>query len=149
MKHETPFEIDPRLRLDEQTCFPIYALSRQITKVYQPFLERLSLTYPQYLVMMLVWEHSELAVKELGRRLHLDTGTLTPLLKLLESRQLIRRRRDPHDERSVLIGLLPAGQALHEQARSIPDELGKRLSLTRADVTTLRDELTRLLTLLG
>jgi DNA-binding MarR family transcriptional regulator len=149
MEDVPSFEIDSRLRLDEQTCFPVYALSRLITKTYQPLLERVGLTYPQYLVMMLVWEHQEISVKEIGQRLYLDTGTLTPLLKLLEQKQLVSRRRDPRDERSVLIRLLPAGRDLHEQARQIPDELAQQFSLNREDIAVLRRELTHLITLLS
>lgn len=144
-----PFTFDPSLKLDEQVCFPVYALSRLVTKVYQPLLGPLGLTYPQYLVMLLLWEHQELAVKEIGRKLLLDTGTLTPLLKLLEQRELLSRRRDPRDERSVLVKLLPAGEALHEQARLIPQQLGQRFSLTRDDVTVLRQELQHLIGLLS
>ena len=141
------FESDPQLKLEEQTCFPVYALSRLITKAYQPLLTPLGLTYPQYLVMLLLWEHQELAVKDIGQRLLLDTGTLTPLLKLLEQRQLLSRRRDPRDERSVLIALLPAGAALHEQARQLPAQLRQRYSLTHADLEVLRGQLQHLITL--
>ena len=144
-----PFKFDPQLRLDEQVCFPVYALSRLITKVYQPLLTPLGLTYPQYLVMLLLWEHQELAVKDIGQQLLLDTGTLTPLLKLLEQRELLSRRRDPRDERSVLIQLLPAGESLHELARQIPQQLGKRFSLAPDDVIGLRQELRHLMTLLS
>jgi DNA-binding MarR family transcriptional regulator len=149
MEDVPSFEIDSRLRLDEQACFPVYALSRLITKTYQPLLERVGLTYPQYLVMMLVWEHQEISVKEIGQKLYLDTGTLTPLLKLLEQKQLISRRRDPRDERSVLIGLLPAGRDLHEKARQIPEELAQRFSLKQDEIALLRRELTHLITLLS
>lgn len=144
-----PFEFDTQLKLEEQVCFPVYALSRLITKAYQPLLAPLGLTYPQYLVMLLLWEHQELAVKAIGRRLLLDTGTLTPLLKLLEQRGLLSRRRDPRDERSVLIQLLPAGQALHELARAVPAALGQRFSLGPEDVQGLRQELRHLITLLS
>jgi len=144
-----PFEFDPRLKLEEQTCFPVYALSRLITKAYQPLLAELGLTYPQYLVMLLLWEHRELAVKDLGQKLLLDTGTLTPLLKLLEQRQLLSRRRDPRDERSVLVALLPAGATLHEAARRVPEQLAQRYSLSATDVAGLRQELQQLITLLS
>lgn len=143
------FEFDPQLKLEDQVCFPLYALSRLVTKVYQPLLTPLGLTYPQYLVLLLLWEHRELAVKEIGRKLLLDTGTLTPLLKLLEQRHLLSRRRDPRDERSVLAALLPAGEALHEQARLVPRQLGQRFSLTRDDVAVLRQELQHLIGLLS
>lgn len=143
------FEFDSQLKLDEQICFPVYALSRLVTKVYQPLLAPLGLTYPQYLVMLLLWEHQELAVKDIGQKLLLDTGTLTPLLKLLEKRELLSRRRDPRDERSVLIKMLPAGEALHEQARHIPKQLGERFSLAPNDVVVLRQELLHLINLLS
>jgi len=107
----------------------------------------LGLTYPQYLVMLLLWEHQELAVKNIGQKLRLDTGTLTPLLKLLEKRGVLSRRRDPRDERSVLVKLLPPGEALREQARHIPQQLGERFSLTHNDVVGLRAELLRLVNL--
>jgi DNA-binding MarR family transcriptional regulator len=150
MSNPSPsFQFDPILKLEDQTCFPVYALSRLITKAYQPLLAPLGLTYPQYLVMLLLWEHQELAVKDLGQKLLLDTGTLTPLLKLLEHRQLLSRRRDPRDERSVRVALLPAGEALHEQARQVPQQLGQRYSLTRDDVGVLRQELQHLITLLS
>lgn len=143
------FEFDPQLSLEEQVCFPVYALSRSITKVYQPLLGPLGLTYPQYLVMLLLWEHRELAVKDIGQKLLLDTGTLTPLLKLLEKRGVLSRRRDPRDERSVQVKLLPAGEALHEQARLIPQRLGERFPLTRDEVAVLRRDLVHLLNLLS
>jgi DNA-binding MarR family transcriptional regulator len=144
-----PFEFDSQLKLEEQTCFPVYALSRLITRAYQPLLAPLGLTYAQYLVMLLLWEHQELTVKAIGQKLLLDTGTLTPLLKLLEQRELLSRRRDPRDERSVLVTLLPAGRALHEQARLVPAQLGQRYSLTRADVAQLRQELDHLIGILS
>jgi len=144
-----PFEFAPQLKLEEQTCFPVYALSRLITKAYQPLLAPLGLTYPQYLVMLLLWEHQELPVKEIGQKLLLDTGTLTPLLKLLEQRELLSRRRDPRDERSVLVALRPAGAALHEPARLIPQQLSERYSLTRSDVAQLRQELQHLIAVLS
>lgn len=142
------FDFDPRLKLEEQTCFPVYALSRLITKAYQPVLAPLGLTYSQYLVMLLLWEHRELAVKDIGQHLLLDTGTLTPLLKLLEQRELISRRRDPRDERSVLIKLLPAGAALHELARKIPEDAQQRYTPESYDASALRKELYKLIHLL-
>ena len=139
---------DPQ-RLDNQLCFAVYAAAHAFGRAYRTLLGRYDLTYPQYLVMLLLWEHQELAVKEIGQKLLLDTGTLTPLLKLLEQRALLSRRRDPRDERSVLVSLLPAGQALHEQARQVPVQLGQRYSLTRDDVAGLRQELHHLITLLS
>ncbi len=140
-----PTAPDPMLKLENQLCFPFYAVSRQLTKTYQPYLQELGLTYPQYLVLLLLWEHEQLTVKALGDRLLLDSGTLTPLLKRMEQRQLLSRRRAPHDERSVIIGLLPAGRALEAQARSIPGQLLAKAGLALDELAALRSQLTQLL----
>lgn len=137
------------LKLENQLCFPLYAVSRLFTKAYQPLLQALDLTYPQYLVLLLLWEHDELSVKELGERLQLDSGTLTPLLKRLEQKQWVSRRRAPYDERSVLIALLPAGRALQAQACHIPEQLLARLGMSAPQVETLRQQLHTLLTKLA
>ncbi|OUJ71234.1 MarR family winged helix-turn-helix transcriptional regulator [Hymenobacter crusticola] len=136
------------LKLDNQLCFPLYALSRMFTKAYQPYLQALDITYPQYLVLMLLWEHRELTVKELGEKLLLDSGTLTPLLKRMEQRQWLSRRRDPRDERSVIITLLPTGHELQAQACSIPVHLLEKLQLSPTEFETLRTQLQQLLTVL-
>jgi DNA-binding MarR family transcriptional regulator len=136
---------DPMLKLENQLCFPFYAVSRQLTKTYQPHLQALGLTYPQYLVFLLLWEHEQLTVKELGDKLLLDSGTLTPLLKRMEQRQWLSRRRDPRDERSVIISLLPAGQALEAQARDIPGHLLAKSGLELDELAALRAQLTQLL----
>ncbi|QJX47957.1 MarR family transcriptional regulator [Hymenobacter taeanensis] len=150
MSNQLPPEaINPLLQLENQLCFPLYALSRMITKAYQPLLQELDLTYPQYLVFLLLWEHKELTVKELGEKLLLDSGTLTPLLKRLEQKQWISRRRDPRDERSVIIGLLPAGQALQARSCQIPEEIFARLNMPPADFEALRQQLNSLLTQLA
>jgi DNA-binding MarR family transcriptional regulator len=141
--------INPLLQLENQLCFPLYALSRMITKAYQPLLHELDLTYPQYLVFMLLWEHQELTVKELGEKLLLDSGTLTPLLKRLEQKQWISRRRDPRDERSVIIGLLPAGQELQARACQIPEDIFAKLNMPQSDFEALRQQLNTLLTQLA
>lgn len=133
------------LKLENQLCFPLYAVSRVFTKAYQPYLLTLGLTYPQYLVLLLLWEYDQLTVKELGDKLLLDSGTLTPLLKRMEQKQWLSRRRDPHDERSVIIGLLPAGRALQAQARNIPTQLLEKLAMSPADVLALRAQLTHML----
>jgi DNA-binding MarR family transcriptional regulator len=133
------------LKLANQLCFPFYAISRQLTKAYQPYLRVLGLTYPQYLVLLLLWEHEQLTVKELGGELLLDSGTLTPLLKRMEQQQWLSRHRDPHDERSVLISLLPRGRALEAQACDIPTHLLGKMELTPDELTTLREQFTRLL----
>ena len=136
---------DPMLKLENQLCFPFYAVSRQLTKVYQPYLQALGLTYPQYLVFLLLWEHEQLTVKELGDKLLLDSGTLTPLLKRMEQRQWLSRRRDPRDERSVIISLLPTGRVLEAQARDIPVQLMARTGLSLDELAALRTQLTQLL----
>ena len=133
------------LKLENQLCFPLYAVSRVFTKAYQPYLLTLGLTYPQYLVLLLLWEYDQLTVKELGDKLLLDSGTLTPLLKRMEQKQWLSRRRDPNDERSVIIGLLPAGRALQAQARNIPTQLLEKLAMSPADVLALRAQLTHML----
>jgi DNA-binding MarR family transcriptional regulator len=142
----TPDAPNDLLKLESQLCFPFYAVSRQLTKAYQPHLQALDLTYPQYLVFLLLWEHDELTVKELGERLLLDSGTLTPLLKRMEQRQWLSRRRDPRDERSVIIGLLPAGRALQAPASQIPAQLLAKMNMSPAEFLALRTQLTQLLT---
>ena len=124
------------LKLENQLCFPLYAMSRMLTKVYQPYLQALGLTYPWYLVLLLLWEHEELTVKELGTRLLSDSRTLTLLLKRMEQKQWLSRR-DPRDERFGLIGLLPAGRALHESAVAIPGQLFAKLNLAPAELAAL------------
>ena len=137
------------LKLESQLCFPLYAVSRLVTKAYQPLLQALDLTYPQYLVLLLLWEHGQLTVKELGEKLLLDSGTLTPLLKRLEQRQWLSRRRAPHDERSVIIALLPAGRSLEAQARPIPEAMLDKMQMSAAEIVALRAHLTHLLTQLA
>ncbi|AHJ98455.1 MarR family winged helix-turn-helix transcriptional regulator [Hymenobacter swuensis] len=142
----SPADQNPLQKLENQLCFPLYAASRMLTKAYLPLLQELDLTYPQYLVLLLLWEHQELTVKELGDNLLLDSGTLTPLLKRMEQKQWVSRRRDPRDERSVIIGLQPAGTALRRQACHIPEQLFARLGMPQAEFEALRDQLTQLLT---
>ena len=145
----TPSAENSLLKLEDQLCFPFYAVSRLITKAYQPLLQALDLTYPQYLVFLLLWEHGQLTVKELGEKLLLDSGTLTPLLKRMEQKQWLSRRRDARDERSVIIALLPGGRALETQARAIPVAMLDKLNMTPAEVAALRVHLTHLLTQLA
>ncbi|WP_345113147.1 MarR family transcriptional regulator [Hymenobacter algoricola] len=136
-------------KLHNQLCFPLYAVSRQLTRAYQPHLQELGLTYPQYLVLLLLWEHDELTVKALGEKLLLDSGTLTPLLKRMEQKQWLSRRRDPRDERSVIIRLLGAGRELQQAACHIPARLFEQLGLTTSEFETLRQQLHTLLTRLA
>ena len=137
------------LKLESQVCFPVYAVSRLITKAYQPLLQALDLTYPQYLVFLLLWEHGQLTVKELGEKLLLDSGTLTPLLKRMEQKQWLSRRRDVRDERLVIIKLLPAGQALEARADQIPLQMLDKMQMSEAEILSLRTQLAHLLTQLA
>jgi DNA-binding MarR family transcriptional regulator len=108
------------LMLDNQICFAVYSTAHAFNRVYKPLLERLGLTYPQYLAMMVLWERDDVPLKDIGERLFLDSGTLTPLLKRLEAADLIKRTRNSEDERQVLITLTAKGQALREKAKALP-----------------------------
>ncbi|MHA7965209.1 MarR family winged helix-turn-helix transcriptional regulator [Paenibacillus sp. CAU 1782] len=118
------------LKLNNQICFSLYSISREITKLYRPLLQNLGLTYTQYIAMLALWEQDKITVSELGSRLYLDSGTLTPLLKKLEAAGLVTRTRDKKDERSVLIELTEQGAALREQALHIPEQLACQLGAT-------------------
>nr|WP_237405355.1 MarR family transcriptional regulator [Streptomyces sp. SN-593] len=130
--------------LDDQLCFALYAASRAVTARYRPLLDALGLTYPQYLVMLVLWEHEAVAVKELGAALQLDYGTLTPLLKRLEANGLVRRERRPDDERSVLVTLTPEGVLLRERAAEVPPAMGDAMGLDARQTAQIRDLLRRL-----
>ena len=132
------------LLLDQQLCFALYAASRSVTGLYRPLLEPLGLTYPQYLVMLVLWERDGLTVRELGQRLQLDSGTLTPLLKRLQTAGLVDRQRRTEDEREVDIRLTEAGLALRDQASDVPKCMAQRLQLSLEQMQTLRDELKRM-----
>jgi len=123
---------DQALQLDHQLCFALYSASLAMTKLYKPLLEELGLTYPQYLAMLVLWETDGVTVSELGERLHLDSGTLTPLLKRLEAAELVTRLRDVEDERRVLIRLTTAGRKLKTRAARLP---GCVLQATQCDVS--------------
>ena len=138
------------LRLDHQLCFALYSASLAMTKLYKPLLDAIGLTYPQYLAMLVLWEQDSPTVSELGERLSLDSGTLTPLLKRMEAAGLVQRQRDPQDERRVRIALTSAGQALRAQAEPIPACILARSHLALSEVQalthqiqTLRDSLIR------
>jgi DNA-binding MarR family transcriptional regulator len=133
------FDPDDPLRLDHQICFPLYAASNLMTRLYRPLLATLGLTYPQYLVMLVLWETSPAQMSALGRRLHLDSGTLTPLLKRLAAEGLVTRRRDPKDERRLLIALTPAGAALKARARRVPLALAAKFGAAPEDLLRLRE----------
>lgn len=129
-------EFDP-LKLENQLCFPLYACSKEIIRRYKPFLDPLDLTYTQYITLLVLWEKKTVNVKELGDRLYLDSGTLTPLLKKLEAKGLVTRTRSSTDERSVDIALTDAGAALRQQAAKIPEKMGSCVSLSHEDAQTL------------
>lgn len=129
------------IQLDSMLCFAIYATGHAFTRFYKPRLDALGLTYPQYLVMIVLWEGDDITVNTLGSRLFLDSGTITPLIKRLEARGLVRRRRDEDDERQVRILLTPEGRALREKAMSVPLSVATGTGLTRETADRLRAEL--------
>ena len=135
---------DPLLRLDNQICFAVYSAAHAFNRVYKPLLERLGLTYPQYLVMLTLWERDGVPVKHIGERLFLDSGTLTPLLKRLETAGLVSRTRSTEDERQVLIDLTPQGQALKEKARAVPQSILEATDCSVAELVTLKSEIVSL-----
>ena len=117
------------LRLENQLCFPLYACAKEVVKAYKPFLDELGLTYTQYITMMVLWEHKELRVKEVGEKLFLDSSTLTPLLKRLEEKGYVTRRRSEQDERDVFVAITRSGEALQERALSVPGQLAACVQL--------------------
>jgi DNA-binding MarR family transcriptional regulator len=129
------------LRLDNQLCFAVYAAAHAFNATYKPLLEPLGLTYPQYLVMLVLWQEDRVTVSAIGSRLGLDSGTLTPLLKRLEAAGLVIRLRDAADERQVRITLTAAGRALKQKAKGIPQDLFCALGLSPGELTALRGKL--------
>lgn len=125
------------LKLDRQLCFPLYAVSREIVKKYKPFLDEIDLTYTQYITMMVLWEKQETLVKDLGAKLFLDSGTLTPVLNALEKKGYVTRRRSETDKRDVYAVITETGMALREQAAEIPAKLGTCVPLPPEDAMTL------------
>ena len=128
-------------KLEDQLCFALYTTSNALTRFYRPHLERLGLTYPQYIVMLALWEEDKLMVKDLGARLGLDSGTMTPLLKRLESAGLVRRQRDAQDERRVVISLSAKGSALAAQAADVPTVIAGATGLSAAEIDALVEQL--------
>lgn len=125
------------LKLKNQLCFPLYACSKEIIKNYKPFLDKIDLTYTQYIVMMVLWEAKVINVKDLGKQLYLDSGTLTPLLKKLESKGYISRNRSDKDERNLMIRVTEKGMNLREDALSVPQEVSKCVKLTEEEAKFL------------
>ena len=125
------------LRLENQICFPLYAASREIIRQYRPFLDKLDLTYTQYITMMVIWEVKRINVKELGRRLYLDSGTLTPLLKSLEAKGFVHRSRSKEDERVLNVELTEAGAARQDEALAVPGQIMGCVKLDPEEAMTL------------
>jgi DNA-binding MarR family transcriptional regulator len=133
------------MKLENQLCFALYAASRAMTNAYRPILSELDLTYPQYLVMLALWEQDDVTIGSLGGRLHLDFGTLTPLLRRLEQRSLVTRKRDREDERLVKIALTRLGRNLRKSAVDVPKRLRSCIQLSRQQTASLRHDLKLLL----
>ena len=133
------------LKLSNQLCFPLYACSRETIKLYKPWLDEIGLTYTQYITMMVLWEKKSATVKALGKELFLDSGTLTPLLKKLEDKGLVTRRRSERDERNLIVTITEAGEALKDQALHIPSEMTKCINLPREEIRELYRMLHQLL----
>ncbi|SRR6056300_30533 len=133
------------LFLPEQICFPLYASSRMITRLYKPLLEELELTYPQYLVLMVLWQEEQLSVSELGKRLYLNTNTLTPLIKKMKDKGLVKKTRSDEDERTVFITITPKAKDLRKKAKTVPSELLQSLQMSEEDIETVREIMWRFL----
>ncbi len=134
------------LKLSNQLCFPIYALAKEVTNLYRPILTELDLTYPQYLVLLVLWEKDDLKVSEIGERLSLDSGTLTPLLKRLEQKQIIERKRDSDDERVVKIKLTSKGARLKENAECVPGKIMESFDISPENIGAIKKGITDVLT---
>ncbi len=140
-----------QLKLENQLCFPVYAASRLIIREYQPHLDQLEITYPQYLVLMVLWERDSLSVNEISQRLILNTNTITPILKRMESQGIVTRQRDETDERRVIISLTSKGKELQAKAALIPEKLVTRLiseNMTLNDLKSLKNQLNSIIELL-
>lgn len=133
------------LKLENQLCFPLYVCSKEIVRRYTPYLEPLGLTYTQYITMMALWEYGTMSVTELGDKISLDSGTLTPLLKKLEDKGYVIRVRNKRDERSVQVRLTEDGNALREEARGIPEAMGSCIDITMEDALELQRLLRKLM----
>ncbi|QPC45724.1 MarR family winged helix-turn-helix transcriptional regulator [Mangrovibacillus cuniculi] len=125
--------VNNSLLLEQQLCFRLYTASREITKFYRPLLEKLNLTYPQYLVMLYLWETNTGSVKDIGERLHLDSGTLTPMLKRMEQRNLLTRERSKTDERTVIVKITQEGTTLKEKAQEVPVKIFEKLNVGKEE----------------
>lgn len=141
-----------QLKLENQLCFPVYAASRLITREYQPYLDKLEITYPQYLVLMVLWEKDSISVNEITEKLILNTNTITPILKRMEALGIITRKRSEEDERRVIITLTPKGKQLQIEASAIPEKLVARLvseKVSLEELKILKDQLYKIIDLLN
>jgi len=133
------------LKLSQQLCFPLYACARETIKLYTPHLDKLGLTYTQYIAMMVLWERKSLTAKELGRILFLDSGTLTPMLKKMEGKGLLTRKRSEMDERNLIVTITDAGDALKDQALEIPEMMTRHINLETEEIAVLYRSLYKML----
>lgn len=133
------------LKLENQLCFPLYAASKEVIRRYKPLLDKVDLTYTQYIAMMVLWEENEINVKTLGEKLYLDSGTLTPLLKKLEIKGYITRKRLDKDERNLDISITKKGLALQEKVKNVPEEIGKCVNLSEDEAKVLYNMLYKIL----
>lgn len=133
------------IKLENQLCFSLYALSREIIRLYKPFLDKYNLTYTQYLTMIVIWENDGINIKEIGNRLHLDSGTLTPVIKKLEAMNLITKHRDTNDDRVVIVELTENGKVLREEVLNVPELVSCQLGLTKEEFDTLKNPIEKLL----
>lgn len=137
------------LRLDKQLCFRLYATSREIIKRYKPILDEYNITYTQYLTMMVMWEEEKISVKRIGKKLHLDSGTLTPLIKKLEKMELVKKYRDPKDDRVVIVELRDKGRELKNSMEDVPMKAFCSIGIPKDKVAQLKNELDDILDLLN
>jgi MarR family transcriptional regulator, organic hydroperoxide resistance regulator len=140
----SPSAIDNALFLDQQLCFVVYSTSLAMTQIYKPLLAEIGLTYPQYLVMLVLWEKDGINVKELAKRLQQESGSLSPVLKRMQADGLLTRQRDPSDERNLSLALTPKGQALKEKATGVNNTFGAACGLGSDDIAALRSQLAKL-----
>ena len=133
------------LKLENQICFPLYVCSKEIVKAYKPYLDELDLTYTQYITMMVMWEHKELRIKEVGKYLYLDSATLTPVMKKLEQKGYVERRRSAKDERELIVTITESGEGLKEKASAVPAQLAACIEMEPEKAKTLYDLLYELI----
>ncbi|MBO6177275.1 MAG: MarR family transcriptional regulator [Treponema sp.] len=138
-------EVYDSLKLENQLCFPLYACAKEIIRKYKPYLDEIDLTYTQYITMMVFWEYKKMNVKELGQKLFLDSGTLTPLLKKLEAKELITRERSKDDERNLIVKITSKGEQLIEKAKDIPVKMSGCVALSKEEAQTLYKVLHKIL----